>query len=130
MAEVKLVRAADKAGIRPGGRHHRIDDTGITTITSLAEALAADRPGQKVRVTYPRDGKKRTAEVTLGEIQALPGGSGSARRGAAGVTEAPRARPERPDRIRECRPGVPGTYPGTPDSGLCQASSAWRLIGP
>ncbi|MFD5989764.1 signal protein PDZ, partial [Streptomyces cyaneofuscatus] len=36
--------------------------------TSLSEALAGDQPGDKVTVTYTRDGGSRTAEVTLGEI--------------------------------------------------------------
>ncbi|MFF3780392.1 S1C family serine protease [Streptomyces sp. NPDC001933] len=60
--------AADKAGLRPGDIITRIDDQPVTTITSLSEALASDKPGQKVTVTYLRDGAEKTAKVTLGEI--------------------------------------------------------------
>ncbi|MEV6649849.1 trypsin-like peptidase domain-containing protein [Streptomyces sp. NPDC051219] len=60
--------AAEEAGIRVQDVITKLGDTGITTITSLAEALAAYQPGDKVRTTYLRDGSERTAEVTLGEI--------------------------------------------------------------
>ncbi|MCX5114340.1 trypsin-like peptidase domain-containing protein [Streptomyces sp. NBC_00378] len=60
--------AADKAGLRPGDIITRIDDQPVTTITTLSEALASDKPGQKVTVTYLRDGAEKTAQVTLGEI--------------------------------------------------------------
>ncbi|MFJ8750660.1 S1C family serine protease [Streptomyces sp. NPDC102441] len=60
--------AAEKAGLRTGDVITRIGDTRVTTITSLTEALAGDRPGQKVTVTYTRGDSKKTAEVTLGEI--------------------------------------------------------------
>ncbi|MER6027798.1 trypsin-like peptidase domain-containing protein [Streptomyces sp. NPDC001851] len=59
--------AADKAGLRPGDIITGLGDQPITTITSLSEALAADRPGQRTTVTFQRDGAERTAEVTLGE---------------------------------------------------------------
>ncbi|MFF9348716.1 S1C family serine protease [Streptomyces sp. NPDC014734] len=72
-AGVALVRvgrggAAEKAGLRPGDIITGIGDMPVTTITSLSEALASDRPGQKVTVTYLRDGERKTAQVTLGEI--------------------------------------------------------------
>ncbi|AVH59166.1 MULTISPECIES: S1C family serine protease [Streptomyces] len=60
--------AADKAGIGPGDVIIEIGDTEITTLTSLSEALAADKPGDKVSVTYVRGGIEKTVEVTLGEI--------------------------------------------------------------
>ncbi|MEV6262984.1 trypsin-like peptidase domain-containing protein [Streptomyces sp. NPDC051784] len=59
---------ASDAGLRVGDVITRIGDDRITTITSLSEALAGDKPGQKVEVTYTRGGSQRTAEVTLGEI--------------------------------------------------------------
>ncbi|MGW3207796.1 S1C family serine protease [Streptomyces sp. NPDC001135] len=59
--------AADKGGLRPGDIITRLGDEPITTITSLSEALAADRPGRRTTVTFQRDGAERTAEVTLGE---------------------------------------------------------------
>ncbi|MFI1719993.1 S1C family serine protease [Streptomyces sp. NPDC020489] len=67
VVEVKSGDAADRAGIEAGDVITRLGGTDITTITSLSEALAAKRPGDKVRVTYTRDGAERTADVTLGE---------------------------------------------------------------
>ncbi|MFJ8547123.1 S1C family serine protease [Streptomyces sp. NPDC093586] len=59
--------AADRAGLRAGDVITGLGDSDITTITSLSEALASMRPGDRVKVTYTRDGDERTAEVTLGE---------------------------------------------------------------
>jgi S1-C subfamily serine protease len=66
VVDVKDGGAADEAGIRPGDVITRLGDTDITDITSLSEALAADRPGQRTKVTYVRDGTRRTVDVTLG----------------------------------------------------------------
>ncbi|GAA1308638.1 trypsin-like peptidase domain-containing protein [Streptomyces sanglieri] len=60
--------AAEKAGLRVGDIIIKIDDLPVTTITSLSEALASDKPGQKVTVTYLRNGAEKSAKVTLGEI--------------------------------------------------------------
>ncbi|MER8089565.1 S1C family serine protease [Streptomyces sp. NPDC058316] len=60
--------AADKAGLQVGDIITKIGDLPVTTITSLSEALASDKPGQKVTVTYLRNGAESTAKVTLGEI--------------------------------------------------------------
>ncbi len=60
--------AAEKAGLRAGDIITKIGDTPVTTITSLSEALASDKPGQKVTVTYLRSEAEKTARVTLGEI--------------------------------------------------------------
>ncbi|MFH8754039.1 S1C family serine protease [Streptomyces atroolivaceus] len=60
--------AADEAGMRVGDVITRIGDTPVTTITSLSEALADARPGQRIRVTYTRGDAAKSAEVTLGEI--------------------------------------------------------------
>ncbi|MER7930648.1 trypsin-like peptidase domain-containing protein [Streptomyces sp. NPDC096057] len=67
VVDVKSGGAADQAGIRPGDIITKLGDTGITTITSLSEALAADKPGQKTTVTYTRNGASKKADVTLGE---------------------------------------------------------------
>lgn len=59
--------AADRAGIEPGDVIIALGDTDTPTITALAEALAERQPGARAEVTYVRDGKERTADVTLGE---------------------------------------------------------------
>ncbi|MEU0003773.1 trypsin-like peptidase domain-containing protein [Streptomyces sp. NPDC006314] len=59
--------AADKAGLRPGDIITGLGGRPITTITSLAEALAVDKPGRRTSVTYQRGGTEKTVEVTLGE---------------------------------------------------------------
>jgi S1-C subfamily serine protease len=67
VVEVKSGGAAAKAGLRAGDVITRLGGTDITTITSLAEALAGDKPGQKTTITYTRSGSRRTAGITLGE---------------------------------------------------------------
>ncbi|MEV7086663.1 trypsin-like peptidase domain-containing protein [Streptomyces sp. NPDC093085] len=60
--------AAAEAGIRPGDIVVGVGSKRVTTITSLAEVLASEKPGQKVKVTFTRGGETRTAEVTLGDM--------------------------------------------------------------
>ncbi|MFJ8532670.1 trypsin-like peptidase domain-containing protein [Streptomyces sp. NPDC093591] len=67
VVEVMAGGPADKAGIEPGDVITRLGDTDITTINSLAEELASDRPGERTTVTYTRDGDEKTVDVTLGE---------------------------------------------------------------
>ncbi|WP_409472561.1 S1C family serine protease [Streptomyces sp. HC307] len=59
--------AADRAGIRSGDIITRLGDDDITTITSLAEALATAQPGDRTTVTFTRNGDERTVDVKLGE---------------------------------------------------------------
>ncbi|MFI9647599.1 S1C family serine protease [Streptomyces sp. NPDC052040] len=67
VAEVDRGGAADRAGLKAGDVITRLGDKDVTTITSLAEALAGDKPGQRTTVTYVRNGSHRTVGVTLGE---------------------------------------------------------------
>jgi putative serine protease PepD len=69
-AIVRLVPggAAQKAGLRVGDVITKVDDGPITTVQSLTETLAGFAPGQKVPVTYQRDGVGTTVEVTLGSL--------------------------------------------------------------
>ncbi|WP_236240923.1 S1C family serine protease [Streptomyces sp. CC228A] len=60
--------AAAAAGLRAGDIVTRLGDDDITTITSLLEALASRKPGDEVTVRYLREGKARSATVTLGEM--------------------------------------------------------------
>lgn len=68
VVEVREDGAADDAGLRPGDILTKLGDEAITTIESLSEVLAGDRPGQKTSVTYVRDGDEKSADVTLGEM--------------------------------------------------------------
>ncbi|MEV7500701.1 trypsin-like peptidase domain-containing protein [Streptomyces sp. NPDC093018] len=67
IATVRSGGPAAQAGLRTGDIITKVGNRSITTITSLQEALAADKPGGRTTVTYQRDGAERTAQVTLGE---------------------------------------------------------------
>ncbi|WP_422724091.1 S1C family serine protease [Kitasatospora purpeofusca] len=59
---------AASAGLQPGDVITRIGDTPVDSLNSLTTALASLAPGSKVTVTYSRDGRSTTAEVTLGTL--------------------------------------------------------------
>jgi S1-C subfamily serine protease len=61
--------AADKAGISPDDVILWVDGTRTPTTTALAEALAALKPGQKVKVEIQHpNGTKEMKTVTLGQL--------------------------------------------------------------
>jgi S1-C subfamily serine protease len=61
--------AADKAGIRADDVILSVGGTKTPTTTALAEALAALKPGQRVKMEVQRpDGEKTTVTVTLGQL--------------------------------------------------------------
>ncbi|MER5962516.1 trypsin-like peptidase domain-containing protein [Streptomyces sp. NPDC002057] len=68
VVEAPASGAAGKAGLKPGDVITRLGDTEITTITSLSEALASHRPGDKVTTVYVRGTATEKVEVTLGEM--------------------------------------------------------------
>lgn len=57
---------ADKAGLKPGDVITKLDDTVIDSGPTLIGQIWTHKPGDKVRITYVRDGKTHTVEVTLG----------------------------------------------------------------
>jgi S1-C subfamily serine protease len=57
--------AADEAGIKPGDLIIRVEGSAVTGLESLREALGDYEPGDKIRVTYIRNGQAHTIEVTL-----------------------------------------------------------------
>lgn len=59
---------AAAGGIRAGDIITKLGSDQVTTIQSLSETLASDRPGEKVQVTFVRQGATRTANVTLGQM--------------------------------------------------------------
>jgi hypothetical protein len=58
---------AAKAGLQAGDVVLRLGDHPTTTLMELSTALAAQKPGDKVKLVYRRGDKERTVEITLGE---------------------------------------------------------------
>jgi putative serine protease PepD len=58
---------ADKAGLKPGDVITKLDDRVIDSGPTLIGEIWTHEPGDTVKLTYTRDGKQRTADVTLGE---------------------------------------------------------------
>lgn len=61
---------AEKAGIRKGDIITKIDGRTILSSSDLQERVYRLRPGDKVKLTYKRDGKERDVTVTLQEDKA------------------------------------------------------------
>lgn len=58
---------AEKAGLRSGDIITKFDDTVVDSSPTLIGEIWQHQPGEKVDVTYTRDGQTRTASLTLGE---------------------------------------------------------------
>ncbi|MEU6113798.1 trypsin-like peptidase domain-containing protein [Streptomyces sp. NPDC047117] len=58
---------ADKAGLKPGDKITKLDDTAIDSGPTLISEIWQHRPGDKVTLTYERNGNEHTTEVTLGQ---------------------------------------------------------------
>jgi len=56
---------AEDAGLKTGDIITKIDNTAVTDFADLSIAIGSKRPGDKVAVTYTRNGKENTATVTL-----------------------------------------------------------------
>ncbi|MFF8946301.1 S1C family serine protease [Streptomyces sp. NPDC014864] len=65
-APVESGGPADRAGLKPGDVITKLDDHVIDSGPTLIGEIWTHKPGDKVTITYLRDGKERTAEVTLG----------------------------------------------------------------
>ncbi len=59
---------AASAGIQAGDVITKIGDTPVDSLNSLTGALASLAPGSKAAVTYSRDGRSATVDVTLGTL--------------------------------------------------------------
>ncbi|CAL9476623.1 hypothetical protein SUDANB6_02951 [Streptomyces sp. enrichment culture] len=57
---------ADKAGLRPGDVITKLDDRVIDSGPTLIGEIWTHQPGDEVTVTYERDGRQHTVELTLG----------------------------------------------------------------
>lgn len=69
---------AAKAGLKTGDIVEKVDGKPATNQQQLQAALEGKKPGDKVKVTFARDGKSQEMEVTLGErpAEAAPGQRG------------------------------------------------------
>lgn len=65
VAETSNNGGAEDAGLRKGDVITKIDDTATDSYADLSAALGSRRPGDKVTVTYLRNGKAYTTGVTL-----------------------------------------------------------------
>ncbi|MFI0964411.1 S1C family serine protease [Streptomyces sp. NPDC021080] len=57
---------AAKAGLKPGDVITRLDDMTVDSGPTLIGAIWTHKPGDTVKLTYTRDGKTHTTDVTLG----------------------------------------------------------------
>lgn len=57
---------AGKAGLKAGDVITKLNDTQIDSGPTLIGTIWTYKPGDKVKITYKRDGKESTTEVTLG----------------------------------------------------------------
>ncbi|MEU6143390.1 trypsin-like peptidase domain-containing protein [Streptomyces sp. NPDC047081] len=57
---------ADKAGLKPGDVITKLDDRVIDSGPTLIGEIWTHKPGDKVTITYERDGKSHTVQLTLG----------------------------------------------------------------
>ncbi|HEX7755722.1 MAG TPA: PDZ domain-containing protein [Niabella sp.] len=80
--------AADKAGLKEGDVITQIDGKAITTPDGLSAAIKDKNPGDKVSITYKRDGKTLTTTATLSKWKA-PESSGSFNQGNGSFSMPP-----------------------------------------
>src|SRR6478609_9692484 len=57
--------AAKAAGIKPGDYITKINDVTVTSAPEIQDQISRFKPGDKVAVTYVRNGKESTASLTL-----------------------------------------------------------------
>ncbi|MEV6190867.1 trypsin-like peptidase domain-containing protein [Streptomyces sp. NPDC051920] len=65
-AAVESGGPADKAGLKPGDVITKLDDMVVDSGPTLIGAIWTHKPGDTVKLTYTRDGKTHTVDVTLG----------------------------------------------------------------
>ncbi|MGV9567389.1 S1C family serine protease [Streptomyces sp. NPDC003480] len=65
-AAVESGGPADKAGLKPGDVITKLDDSVIDSGPTLIGEIWTHKPGDKVTITYERDGKSHTVDLTLG----------------------------------------------------------------
>jgi putative serine protease PepD len=67
LTEVRSGTPAERAGLQVGDVITAIDGKAITNAAQLSSAIDAKQPGDRVTLTYERNGQTKTVSVTLGE---------------------------------------------------------------
>ncbi len=88
IAEVIDDSAAAEAGLKPGDVIVAVDGAEIRNFDALRNAIGLHREGDKVKISYLRDGKKRDAKVTLGSSDKLDTNTDDVHKKLEGVTFA------------------------------------------
>ncbi|GAA4744898.1 PDZ domain-containing protein [Flavisolibacter ginsenosidimutans] len=73
-AEIQSVTkesAAEKAGLKKGDVITKIDNRKIDATDDVSEAVRAHKPGEKVSITYLRDGKEQKTTAELGRWKGI-----------------------------------------------------------
>ena len=70
IASVTSNGPAATAGLKAGDVIIQIDNTQVTDVQSMGDALLSKSPGDTVAVTINRGGQQTTVNVTLGELPA------------------------------------------------------------
>ena len=65
LAQVRNGTPADKAGLRAGDVVTALDGKRVSTAAQLQAAIDAHRPGDRVKLTYRRNGESHTVQVKL-----------------------------------------------------------------
>lgn len=65
LIDVSANGGAEDAGLKSGDIITKVDNTTISSYYDLSFAVGSKRPGDKVAVTYTRNGKQNTTNVTL-----------------------------------------------------------------
>ena len=69
---------AANAGLEHDDVITKVDDTDIQTAADLVDAISAHGSGDKVTITYERNGESKTVDITLGTTgSSSSGGSDS-----------------------------------------------------
>lgn len=97
IAQVVPDSPADKAGLRERDVIVAVNGSEIGDFSELANAIGLRQPGEKVKITYIRDGERRTVTATLAQMEdeemaaaaGEGGGSGDLFAGLAGAQFAP-----------------------------------------
>ncbi len=86
VAAVNKGTSAEEAGIEEGDVIISIDGTSVRNVAELQEQVARHRPGDKIDVTFIRNGSRKTVTATLknvmGEIKVVDRSSGMEMQGA------------------------------------------------